>query len=135
MTWEIFGFQVVNEFFCKFWLYYISVPFESARSIVYKLLRVFIYRSLRKFTSGILFVDFVVFYVNRTLPIWSYDTPPLRVAKYQRGDIFRLKLPVQFALKLWGLQRFVNNGSSVPIRNCEIEREIIVSNVRIITND
>ncbi|AAC96644.1 hypothetical protein PBCV1_a276L [Paramecium bursaria Chlorella virus 1] len=91
---KIFSFQVVNEFFRKLWLYYIRVVFQSARSIVYKLLRVLIYRRFHYFSTEILLMNLIVFYVNCLFSIGSDDTPSFRVPKYQRWDVLWLKFPI-----------------------------------------
>ncbi|AAC96819.1 hypothetical protein PBCV1_a451L [Paramecium bursaria Chlorella virus 1] len=97
---EILCFKVFYELFCKLGLYYICISFEGTRSIVYKLLRVLVQWRFLQFTPRIFFVNFIVFHVNHLFSIGSDNTSPLRVPKYQRGDIFRLKFPVQLSLKL-----------------------------------
>ncbi|ABU43659.1 hypothetical protein AR158_C113L [Paramecium bursaria Chlorella virus AR158] len=75
----------------------------------------------------------IVFYVDGFFSLGSYDSATLRVAKYQCGDVLRLILPVQISLKLWRLQRLVNDRASVAVGNDEIERDLFVVNVIMIS--
>ncbi|ABT15267.1 hypothetical protein NY2A_b868R [Paramecium bursaria Chlorella virus NY2A] len=129
VSWKIRSFQVFDELLCKLRLYHIRIVLDGTRGVVYELPRVLIQCRLHHFSSEILLVNLVVFYMDDLFSIWSHDSASLRVAKYQCGDVLRLILPVQISLKLWRLQRLVNDRASVTIRNREIDRDLLIVDI------